>query len=210
MGPPGAGKGTQARLLCGAHGIPHLSTGDMFRENIRLGTPLGHRAQDYLGRGELVPDAVVSEMVRVRLGQDDCRNGYLLDGYPRTPEQVRALDRLLEGKGWRRDAVLALQVPEDELVARIAGRRVCKECALVARAPGAEPGGGCPQCGGEMIQRPDDREEVVRDRLVVYRQETEPVMAVYRSRGLLVEVNGLGSESEVFHRLQEALAEKVA
>jgi len=210
MGPPGAGKGTQAQRLCVAHAIPHLSTGDMFRENIRQETPLGRQARDFLSRGELVPDALVSAMVSERLARDDCRAGYLLDGFPRTAQQVDALDGMLRENGWQRTAVLALQVPEDELVARIAGRRVCAGCARVARAADVGDDGLCGQCGGEMTQRPDDREEVVRERLRVYREETEPVTEIYRDRGLLREVDGRGSETDVCRRLEAALQEQAA
>jgi adenylate kinase len=210
MGPPGAGKGTQAQRLCLAHAVPHLSTGDMFRENIRQETPLGRKAQDYLSRGELVPDALVSAMVSERLARDDCQAGYLLDGYPRTAQQVDALDEMLTERGWQRTAVLALQVPEDELVARIAGRRVCEGCARVARAADVGDGGLCNECGGKMVQRPDDREEVVRERLRVYREETAPVTEIYRARGILREVEGRGSEADVFARLEAVLREQAA
>ncbi len=206
MGPPGAGKGTQARRLSGARGVPHISTGDMFREHVRKATPLGRKAQAYLDRGELIPDSVVADMVAQRLAAEDCQAGYLLDGFPRTPEQVRALDAILARHGWQRSAVLLLEVPEAEVVARIASRRVCAGCGAVGRAPraGTAPD-PCTACGGRLEQRADDREEVVRERLKVYREETAPLLAIYRQRQLLVEIDGVGTEAEVFGRLQSAL-----
>ena len=205
MGPPGAGKGTQAARLRAQRDIPHLSTGDMFRDHVRRGTALGREAQDILKGGKLVPDELVSRMVEERLSRDDCRDGFLLDGYPRTTEQVHDLDGILERRGWRRTAVLLLGVPEEELVARIASRRTCEACGEVTRA--AEGGEICPACGGRLTQRDDDKEAVVRERLRVYREQTEPLLVIYRDRGLLIEIDGRGSMDQVAERITVALDE---
>ena len=205
MGPPGAGKGTQARRLAVARGIPHVSTGDMFRENIRQGTNLGKKAGEYLQNGGLVPDDVVTLMVEDRLGREDCSNGYLLDGYPRTAAQIRDLDRILASHGWERAAVLHLEVPEEEVVRRLAGRRVCGKCGHVWRLETLSCGEPCRECGGEIRLRDDDREDVVRERLQIYRRETQPVLAIYRERNVLRTVDGSGTEDEVYQRLQQAL-----
>ena len=205
MGPPGAGKGTQARRLSVARGIPHISTGDMFRENIRQATELGRKADEYLQNGGLVPDDLVTDLVRERLSRADCRGGYLLDGYPRTPAQVRDLDGILATHGWQRTAVLLLDVSEEDVVRRLAGRRICRSCGHVARLEALSGGGGCPECGAEMSQRDDDREDIVRERLQVYRRETEPVLAIYQERGVLRRIDGMGSEDEVFARILDLL-----
>ncbi|MFQ5669420.1 MAG: adenylate kinase [Acidobacteriota bacterium] len=181
IGPPGAGKGTQGRRLCLDLGIPHLSTGDMLRKNVQLGTTLGQEAQPYLDRGELVPDELVSRMVEERLAQQDCQDGYLLDGFPRNVEQVEVLDRILEKRGWSRSAILLLQVPDQELMTRVLRRR-------------------------EEEQRLDDRKEVFAKRLKVYHLQTRPLIETYRKRGVLLEVDGGGSEEEVFGRLKAILA----
>ncbi len=205
MGPPGAGKGTQARRLSEARGIPHISTGDMFRENIRKATELGRKADEYLQNGGLVPDDLVTDMVNERLSRPDCRDGYLLDGYPRTPAQVLDLDRILAAHDWERTAVLLLDVSEEDVVRRLAGRRICISCSHVARLDNLSGGGGCPDCGAAMSQRDDDREDVVRERLQVYRRETEPVLAIYQERGVLRRMDGMGSEDDVFARMLDLL-----
>jgi adenylate kinase len=201
IGPPGAGKGTQARRLAAALGVPHISTGDMFREAVRQGTPAGRAAKSYLERGALLPDAEVAALVDERLEHSDCAAGYLLDGYPRTLPQMESLDRILERRGWRRSAVLALTVPDAEIVKRLAARRACVACGTVT-------GGGdcCPACQGRLEPRPDDREEVVRERLRIYHRDTEPLLEAYGQRGLLHAVDGLGREDDVLARLREALA----
>ena len=201
IGPPGAGKGTQARRLAAAIGVPHISTGDMFREAIRQGTPPGRAAKSFLDRGSLVPDAEVAALVDERLGKPDCVTGYLLDGYPRTLPQVEALDRILDRRGWRRSAVLALAVSDAEIVRRLAARRACAACGTVTRG-----GDSCPACAGTLETRPDDREEVVRERLRIYHHDTEPLLEAYRRRGLLHAVDGVGAEEDVLARLREALA----
>ncbi len=205
MGPPGAGKGTQARRLSAARGIPHISTGEMFRENIRQATDLGRMADEYLQNGGLVPDDLVTDMVRDRLSRADCRDGYLLDGYPRTPAQVRDLDGILSVRGWERTGVLLLEVSEEDVLRRLAGRRICTGCGHVSRLQALSGGGGCPECGAEMSQRDDDREDLVRERLLVYRRETEPVLAIYQERGILRRMDGMGTEDEVFERMLNIL-----
>ena len=210
MGPPGAGKGTQARRLSAARGIPHVSTGDMFRENLRQATELGRKADEYLQNGGLVPDDLVTDMVRERLSRPDCRDGYLLDGYPRTPAQVLDLDGILATHGWQRTAVLLLDVSEEDVVRRLAGRRICRKCDHVARLESLSGGGDCPECGAKMSQRDDDREDVVRERLQIYRRETEPVLAIYQERGILLRMDGMGTVDEVFARMLSILEEVVA
>ncbi|MDP1878957.1 MAG: adenylate kinase [Actinomycetota bacterium] len=181
MGPPGAGKGTQALVIAGVLGVPHVSTGDIFRANVSRGTPLGIEAKRYMDAGDYVPDGVTNAMVRDRLSQDDCRPGFLLDGYPRTVEQVSELDAMLRSDGLRLDAVVELEVDIDEVVGR-----------LVKRA--ADQG------------RSDDSEAVIRRRLEVYGEQTAPLLAVYRDQGLLVAVDGLGKVDEVTGRILAALS----
>jgi adenylate kinase len=209
MGAPGAGKGTQAKRLSAERALTHVSTGDMFRENLRNQTELGRKANEYAKNGGLVPDDLVSDMVRERLKRDDCHKGCLLDGYPRTAAQVSDLDGILRLHGWERTAVLFLDVPEEEVVRRLAGRRVCSGCGHVARLETLSGGASCSDCGGTMIQRADDTEDVVRERLQVYRRETEPVLAIYRERGILRQVDGSGTEDQVFQRMLQSIEVKV-
>lgn len=202
LGPPGAGKGTQAERLATAFQVPRVATGDMLREEVRRGTKLGRRASSYMRRGDLVPDDVIVAMVEARLERRDCREGYVLDGFPRTQEQARALEGFAS-----LDAVLYLEVPEDEVVERLAGRRSCPRCQavyhLAFRPPRKE--GRCDRCGEALVQREDDREEVVRERFRTYRDRTEPLVAHYEASSLLERVDGSGGIEEVSRRLQEAL-----
>lgn len=199
MGPPGAGKGTQAGRLVERLGIPHLSAGDMLREHVKQGTELGSKAKEIMERGELVPDSLVSEMLGKRLGEPDCAPGCLLDGYPRNLAQAETLEGLLARLGRKVDRVLALQVATDELVRRLTGRRVCSNCGagyhLTSQPPRLE--GMCDRCGGALRQRPDDREEVVRERLRVYDEQTRPLLEHYGGRGLLSVVDGAGKPAAV-------------
>src|SRR5579885_2728805 len=192
IGPPGAGKGTQARLLEERLGVPHISTGDMLREAERAGTPLGRAVQRYLHDGGLVPDALMIDVVEKRLATAEGARGFVLDGFPRTVAQAEALGAFLARRGERLDGVVYLRLPREELVRRLSGRRVC--------APPARPG-VCDRCGGPLVQREDDREETVRHRLDVYERETGPVVEHYRALGLLREVDGMGSRTEVFDRI---------
>lgn len=203
MGPPGAGKGTQGELLSRGTGVPRLSTGDMLREARRRGTELGRRAASYMEAGELVPDDLILGLIDERLDRPGAGDGFILDGFPRTVAQAEGLAELLEGRDESLDAVVVLRVPEEELVRRLAGRRVCEECGEVTRA-GAGP--ECPECGGRLVQRRDDRPETVRRRLQVYREETRPVLRWYRESDVrVVDVDGTGSVEEVHRDLRGRL-----
>lgn len=208
VGPPGAGKGTQAALLAETLSIPHISTGEIFRANIGQGTELGVLAKSYTDSGRLVPDEVTIDMVRGRLGEDDVRDGFLLDGFPRNVVQAEALDGILADLGVVLDGVLDLEVPEDEVVRRIAGRRVCrtndKHLYHVDYNP-PKQAGVCDLDGAELYQRADDDEETVRTRLAVYHSETEPIIAYYQQQGLVTTIPALGPVHEVTERAIAAL-----
>ncbi|UUN28636.1 adenylate kinase [Streptomyces sp. FIT100] len=208
VGPPGAGKGTQAAFLARNLSIPHISTGDLFRANISQGTELGRQAKAYMDAGNLVPDEVTVGMAKDRMEQPDAANGFLLDGFPRNVAQAEALDEMLETEGMKLDAVLDLEVPEDEVVKRIAGRRVCRnESAHVFHVTYSPPKheGVCDACGGDLYQRDDDSEETVRRRLEVYHTQTEPIIDYYKAQGLVVTISALGKVNEVTERAMEAL-----
>ena len=208
VGPPGAGKGTQAQFLASHLSIPKISTGDIFRDNVSHGTALGRRAQAYMERGDLVPDEVTIAMAKDRMEQQDAENGFLLDGFPRNVSQAEALDELLKTEGIKLDAVLDLEVPEEEVVKRIAGRRICRnEPAHVFHVSYSPPKkeGVCDVCGGELYQRDDDSEDTVRTRLEVYHTQTEPIIDYYKSQGLVVTISSLGPVGEVTQRALEAL-----
>ncbi|EKP94868.1 adenylate kinase [Thermaerobacter subterraneus] len=187
LGPPGAGKGTQAARLAQRAGVPQIATGDMFRAAVREGTPLGLEAKRYMEAGQLVPDQVTLGLVRERLAQPDCRKGFLLDGFPRTVPQAEGLNEVLAGLGARLDGVLYFDVPDAVVVERLSGRRVCPACGATyhVRFEPPQVEGRCDRCGAELVQRSDDREETVRQRLAVYRQQTEPLVRYYREAGLL-------------------------
>ena len=208
VGPPGAGKGTQAAFLAENLSIPHISTGDLFRANISQGTELGQQAQEYMRAGQLVPDEVTIGMAKDRMAQPDAEGGFLLDGFPRNIAQAEALDRILEENGQKLDAVLDLEVPEEEVVKRIAGRRICRsDSSHVFHAEYSPPkkDGVCDVCGGELYQRDDDREETVRKRLAVYHSETEPIIDYYKRHGLVTTIPALGKVAEVTERAMDAL-----
>ncbi|MFI7238041.1 adenylate kinase [Streptomyces cyaneofuscatus] len=208
VGPPGAGKGTQAAYLAENLSIPHISTGDLFRANMSQGTDLGKQARAYIDAGQLVPDEVTIGMAKDRMGQSDAVNGFLLDGFPRNVGQAEALDVMLKDEGVKLDAVLDLEVPEDEVVKRIAGRRVCRrDSAHVFHLSYSPPKtqGLCDVCGGELYQRHDDSEETVRTRLEVYHTQTEPIIDYYRAQGLVVTISALGEVADVTTRAMEAL-----
>ncbi|MGW0730986.1 adenylate kinase [Streptomyces sp. NPDC002851] len=208
VGPPGAGKGTQAAFLAKNLSIPHISTGDLFRANISQGTELGKQAKAYMDAGNLVPDEVTIGMAKDRMNQADAEGGFLLDGFPRNVPQAEALDAALKDEGVQLDAVLDLEVPEDEVVKRIAGRRICRnDSAHVFHVSYSKPKteGVCDVCGGELYQRGDDKEETVRKRLEVYHRETEPIIDHYRAQGLVVTISALGEVAEVTERAMEAL-----
>ncbi|AWB46116.1 adenylate kinase [Paenibacillus sp. CAA11] len=192
MGPPGAGKGTQAEAIVGTFGIPHVSTGDAFRLAIKQGTPVGKKAKEYIDQGLLVPDDVTVGIVRERLQQSDCEKGFLLDGFPRTLSQAEALEALLGELGRRLDHVINLKVDRDKLLARLTGRRICKSCGstyhVIFNPPKQE--GVCDKCGGELYQRSDDNEESVGTRLDEYINKTAPLLKFYEDKGLLRQVDG--------------------
>lgn len=208
VGPPGAGKGTQAAFLAKNLSIPHISTGDLFRANISQGTDLGKQAKAYMDAGNLVPDEVTIAMAEDRLEQADAAEGFLLDGFPRNESQARALDAYLAGHGIALDGVLDLEVPEDEVVKRIAGRRVCHNNSahvfhVEYKRPKAD--GVCDECGGELYQRNDDAEDKVRTRLEVYHRETEPIIDYYKQQDLVVTISALGPVADVTQRAMDAL-----
>mgnify|MGYP001035975828 FL=1 len=208
VGPPGAGKGTQATRLAGKLAIPHISTGDLFRANISQQTELGKLAKSYMDAGNLVPDEVTIAMAKDRMEQPDAEGGFLLDGFPRNVSQAEALDELLKSEGIKLDAVLDLEVPEEEVVKRIAGRRICRNDSShvfhVTYSP-AKKEGVCDVCGGELYQRDDDSEETVRTRLEVYHTQTEPIIDYYKAQGLVVTISALGKVDEVTSRAMDAL-----
>lgn len=206
LGPPGAGKGTQASHLAGRYGVLHVATGDILRAHRREGTELGRTARSYLEAGELVPDRVVIDMVAERLSRDDA-TGFVLDGFPRTLPQGEALEELLADLGRPLQRVLWLAVEEEEIVRRLTGRRTCPECKTSYHLDTHPPreDGVCDHCGVDLVQREDDREELVRHRLQVYRRETEPLLAFYRERGLLRDVDAVGPVADVTERALAAL-----
>jgi adenylate kinase len=201
LGAPGAGKGTQAELIVKEFNIPHISTGDIFRKNIKEGTPVGLKAKSYIDRGALVPDEVVIELVSGRLSEQDCKNGYLLDGFPRTTAQAEALDKIADI-----EVVINIDADLDKLLKRIVARRVCKVCAAGFSTEFYKES-FCDKCGGELIQRPDDNEKTVKQRLDVYRNQTAPLIEFYSAKGVLKTVDGMKSISEVYTGIKKALTE---
>jgi adenylate kinase len=199
LGPPGAGKGTQAVILAKQENIPHISTGDILRKAVKDGTPLGRKAQEYMNRGDLVPDEVVIGIVRDRLEADDCRKGFIFDGFPRTVDQADALGATLKGLNLPLDGVVNIQVPDEVLMERAVGRRTCRQCGEIYHVKHKPPKTAevCDLCGGELRQRPDDREETVGNRLAVYNRQTAPLIDYYRGKGLLKTVDGQQSPEEV-------------
>ncbi|MFF7469436.1 adenylate kinase [Streptomyces sp. NPDC008092] len=213
VGPPGAGKGTQAVRLAEMLAVPHISTGDLFRANISQQTDLGKLAKSYMDAGDLVPDEVTIAMAKDRMEQPDAANGFLLDGFPRNVSQAEALDQLLSDEDIVLDAVLDLEVPEAEVVKRIAGRRVCRNDSShvfhVTYSPPKQEG-VCDICGGELYQRDDDSEDTVRTRLEVYHTQTEPIIDYYKAQGLVVTISSLGPVDEITQRALEALKREKA
>ena len=211
LGPPGAGKGTQAALLSEHFTVPHISTGAILRSEIAAASDLGLRAKALMDKGELVPDHVMLGIIRERLKAADCASGFLLDGFPRSVPQANGLEEILAASA-RKLGVVSLVVPPKEVVRRLAGRRTCRSCGAmfhVAFEPPAKTG-VCDRCGGELYQRDDDREEIVEARLEVYRKATEPLLAFYRDRGLILDVDGIGSTGDVFGRVVSALEARAA
>ncbi len=210
MGPPGCGKGTQGKMLEAHYSVPQLSTGDMLRAALRNETPVGLKAKQYMDRGELVPDEVIIGIMRERLASQDCKKGYLLDGFPRTVAQAEALDKLLEQSGTKLMAAVNLDVPDEEVVKRLSGRRQCRVCGtgfhVVFKKPVRE--GRCDACGGELYQRDDDNETTVRSRLSVYNKQTAPLLDYYASRGLLLRVPGTGDIDNIFKQICSLIDDK--
>lgn len=205
LGPPGAGKGTQAQRLAKSHGIPQISTGDMLRSAKRKGTEMGKKAAEYMDAGELVPDEVVIGIVRDRLAEPDAEDGFILDGFPRTVGQAEALAEM----GVQLEAVVNIKVDEDEVVRRLGGRRTCPECGATYHVEFKKPAeeGICDACGHELVRRPDDRPEAIRERLSEYQNKTAPLVDFYRKKDILLDIDGQGSPDEVYERIEEAIAE---
>lgn len=206
FGPQGAGKGTQSERIAEKYRIPPIATGEIFRWALKGETALGQRARQYVEAGKLVPDEVTIEVVRERLASDDCKEGFLLDGFPRSLKQAEALDLILADLGYSLDAALALEVPDEVALRRLAGRRVCSNCGANYRVDSPpEKNWTCDRCGGEVVERTDDTEEAIRERLRLYHEQTEPLKSYYESKGLLRPIDGLGSVDEVFTRITESL-----
>jgi adenylate kinase len=207
LGAPGAGKGTQAKKLIEKYGMPQISTGDLLRAAVAAGTPLGKEAKSYMDKGELVPDSVVLGMVEERLKQDDCKKGYILDGFPRNTAQAEALDKMLANLNMSLTAALSVDVPFEDLMKRLTGRRTCKSCGqmynIYFKAPAKE--GVCDKCSGELFQRDDDKEATIKKRLEVYSSQTEPLIGYYRNKGILKSVSGTGSIDEIFKKVTDTL-----
>ncbi len=210
MGPPGAGKGTQAEKLVELYQIPHISTGDMFRKAQKEGTELGLKAKSYMDQGQLVPDEVTVGIVKERLAEDDCKGGFLLDGFPRTVQQADALDGILVELGMALDRVVNIEVDKAFLVDRLTGRRVCRTCGatfhVTNKAPKVE--GVCDKCGGELYQRNDDKVETVSNRLDVYAAQTAPLIEYYQSKGIMSSIDGSKSMEDVLADIRTALGSK--
>jgi adenylate kinase len=207
FGPPGAGKGTQARLLEQKFGACQVSTGEILRKAARDQSALGKQAADYLDRGDLVPDEVMVKLVAERLREPDCRGGFILDGFPRTIAQADELEKILKGSGIGLESALGLQAPNDVLIKRLSGRRTCKKCGSLHHLAFNPPAkqGVCDRCGGELYQREDDREDMIAGRLHVYENQTAPLKEYYRQRGLLKEIDGVGTVEEVGKRVLRAV-----
>jgi len=207
LGAPGAGKGTQAKGVAGIYDVPHLSTGDMFREHVAKGTELGQRAKPIMESGKLVPDEIVLGMVEERVARPDCAAGFVLDGFPRTLPQAERLEEILSLLPLRRALAVNLAVDEEAVVRRIASRRTCKSCGAIygSETNATRVPGKCDVCGGELVQRPDDREEVVRQRLATYHEQTAPVIEFYRRRGQLLQLDGSKDIPTVRHELLDLL-----
>jgi adenylate kinase len=207
LGAPGAGKGTQAKNLIEKYGIPQVSTGDILRQSVADGTPLGKEAKSYMDKGELVPDSVVLGLVEERLQADDARKGYILDGFPRNTAQAEALDGMLEKLSMPITAAVSVDVPFEDLMKRLTGRRTCKSCGQMYNVYFSPPAkeGVCDKCGGELYQRDDDQEETIKKRLDVYQSQTAPLIDYYGKKGLLKSIEGTGSIDEIFGKLVTTL-----
>jgi len=206
IGPPGSGKGTQAKMIVDRYKVLHVSTGDILRENVRNGTPLGVEAKKFMDAGKLVPDALLIDIIKDRLAKDDVKGGWMLDGYPRTIPQAEALDKILPALGQKINVVLNIDVPDEELVKRVTGRRMCK-CGATYHITFNKPKeeGKCDACGGELYQRADDTEETVKQRLNAYHAQTQPLIDYYNKRGIVATVLGVGDIKAIFDKVAAAL-----
>lgn len=207
LGAPGAGKGTQAKMIADAYGIPHISTGDIFRANIKNGTELGKEAKTYMDKGELVPDALVVDLIMSRFAEDDCRNGYVLDGFPRTIPQAEALDAALEKNGEHVDVAVDIEVPDENIISRMGGRRACTNCGATYHVKYNPPkvDGICDVCGQKLILRDDDKPETVKNRLNVYHTQTQPLIDYYKKKDILRTVDGTQDMNKVFADIKAIL-----
>ena len=207
LGAPGAGKGTQAKKIAEHYGIPHISTGDIFRANIKNGTELGKKAKEYMDQGPLVPDELTCDLVMDRIQQDDCVNGFVLDGFPRTIPQAKALDAALEKLGQHMDVAIDVDVPDENIVNRMSGRRACLDCGatyhVVSLPPKTE--GKCDHCGSDLVLRDDDKPETVQKRLSVYHEQTQPLIDYYKNQGILKSVDGTQPMEAVFTAITDIL-----
>ena len=207
LGAPGAGKGTQAKKLIEKHGIPQISTGDILRKAVADSTPLGKEAKSYMDKGELVPDKVVIGLIEDRLKQPDCKKGFILDGFPRNTAQAETLDAMLKKLNMPLDSALSVDVPKDDLMKRLTGRRTCKGCQQMYNVYFSPPkkNGVCDKCGGELFHRDDDKEETIKRRLDVYDAQTAPLISYYKKSGILKSVIGVGSIDEIFKKVCSVL-----
>lgn len=207
LGAPGAGKGTQAIKIAEKYGIPHISTGDIFRANIKNGTELGKKAKEFMDKGALVPDELTCDLVVDRIHQDDCKNGFVLDGFPRTIPQAKALDAALDKDGESIDHAIDIEVPDQNIVKRMGGRRACLNCGATYHIISAPPKteGICDNCGGKLTIREDDKPQTVQERLSVYHQKTQPLIDYYKKAGILDQVDGTQPLDQVFSMIEEVL-----
>lgn len=207
LGPPGAGKGTQASAIVKRYDIPHISTGDIFRENIKKGTELGLKAKSYMDKGLLVPDDLVISIVKNRLLEDDCKKGFLLDGFPRTLSQGEALDEVLKDMGLELTRVINIDVEKEVLIERAIGRRVCKECGATYHIKFSPPKEEdvCDKCGGKLFQRDDDTKETIEKRIQVYTEQTKPLIDYYTKKGLILNIDGSKSIESIFQDIVDSL-----
>ncbi len=209
LGAPGAGKGTQAKMIANKYNVPHISTGDIFRANIKNGTELGAKAKEYMDKGLLVPDELVVDLVIDRFKEDDCKNGYILDGFPRTIPQAEALDKALIAIGENVDYAINVEVPDENIVRRMSGRRACVGCGATYHTQynPTSVEGKCDTCGGETILREDDKPETVLNRLNVYHEQTQPLIDYYTGKGIIAEVDGTIDMDDVFNAIVAILGE---
>ena len=206
LGPPGSGKGTQAKMIAEKYKVKHISTGDILRENVRNGTPLGVEAKKFMDAGKLVPDSLLIDIIKDRLAKPDVKAGWMLDGYPRTIPQAEALDKILPALGQKIDVVLNVNVPDAELIKRVTGRRMCK-CGTTYHVQFNPPkvAGKCDACGADLYQRADDTEATVKERLQAYHAQTQPLIDFYNKRGIVANINGTGDIKAIFGNIAKAL-----